>query len=527
MDRRAKRPLDPAAASAADDEIYSNHAGDPRPNALYDAAGNRKPLSATDPAQADLRREWMDSYIANGGKVESPASNLAPPSGPSVPCSSATASAPPPTSPPPPPQKANLHVKLEHFCDKSPLNNGTVKISGPESHQATTGADGWAKFDGITPGTYTIDGTHPQHQPGNTSANAPAATTTSVELPLHGNLQIAAVHDAYTVVLDKTGNPPGAFPILEFNITNGPPNHLFDVQLSRAGGDPSGGPGLGGSWVEADGRDARMSRQVFSSWSNGAHTLRLDGSGNGSFKMPLEWWRDQARQKRSDFTEFTYQCRAVAFKDGPTAVCTEAPAVSVKVRNNLVDYKLVDNGYIDANATKSIRMEFKVREANTTEMYTFVQWMQGSDPQWKGSPPVQSYPTHQLYNITHDYNFPDFTIDRLRMDPRYHDGTYTITDGGLTASSTDAPGGSINAGYSHDYNSLDFETRVHLNFEVPATVTIIRKDGAPPVYGVVTGKLADPQPIIMDSATWNIRILQVRQPDGSVTVTHPNTFAGP
>lgn len=68
--RRAKRPLDPNATSAADEQIYAAHADDPRPNALYDADGNRTPLSATDPSQAALRREWMDYYIAAGGQIE-------------------------------------------------------------------------------------------------------------------------------------------------------------------------------------------------------------------------------------------------------------------------------------------------------------------------------------------------------------------------------------------------------------------------------------------------------------------------
>lgn len=86
MARRAKRPLNPTAVSAADDEIYKRHEGDPRPNALYDADGNRLPLSATDPSQAALRKEWMDLYIANGGEIESDPPAPTPPGAPVVPC---------------------------------------------------------------------------------------------------------------------------------------------------------------------------------------------------------------------------------------------------------------------------------------------------------------------------------------------------------------------------------------------------------------------------------------------------------
>ena len=59
------RPLDPAAVKAADDKFYANHPEFIGPD------GRRIPLSATDPAQADLRREWVASYVAAGGRVAS------------------------------------------------------------------------------------------------------------------------------------------------------------------------------------------------------------------------------------------------------------------------------------------------------------------------------------------------------------------------------------------------------------------------------------------------------------------------
>ncbi len=70
MGDQATRPLNQSASSTADDDLYSKHADDPRPNALYDENGQRKPLDPTDPSQADLRQEWMDSYKANGGATE-------------------------------------------------------------------------------------------------------------------------------------------------------------------------------------------------------------------------------------------------------------------------------------------------------------------------------------------------------------------------------------------------------------------------------------------------------------------------
>ncbi|WP_418315122.1 hypothetical protein [Piscinibacter sakaiensis] len=58
-----KRPLDPAAVKAADDAFYAKH-----PEFIA-ADGSRIPLSATDPTQAALRREWRNAYVAAGGGV--------------------------------------------------------------------------------------------------------------------------------------------------------------------------------------------------------------------------------------------------------------------------------------------------------------------------------------------------------------------------------------------------------------------------------------------------------------------------
>jgi hypothetical protein len=66
------RPLNDEACAAADEDIYAAHENDPRPNPLYDAQGNRLPLSATDPAHADLREEWFDLYNQHDGETDEP-----------------------------------------------------------------------------------------------------------------------------------------------------------------------------------------------------------------------------------------------------------------------------------------------------------------------------------------------------------------------------------------------------------------------------------------------------------------------
>jgi hypothetical protein len=67
-----EKPLDQEAVAAADAELYGRHGNDPRPNALYDASGNRRPLSPSDPAQAGARAEWRSLYQAHLEKKNGP-----------------------------------------------------------------------------------------------------------------------------------------------------------------------------------------------------------------------------------------------------------------------------------------------------------------------------------------------------------------------------------------------------------------------------------------------------------------------
>jgi hypothetical protein len=64
--RQATSPMSAAATSGADDEFYRRH-----PERL-NADGTRQPLDRHSPADAQLRKEWMDLYVAKGGEVETP-----------------------------------------------------------------------------------------------------------------------------------------------------------------------------------------------------------------------------------------------------------------------------------------------------------------------------------------------------------------------------------------------------------------------------------------------------------------------
>jgi len=356
------------------------------------------------------------------------------------------------------------------------------------------------------------------------------AKTTVKTIPLP---EITPKKDDLVVVLGKTGAVPDAYPILQFEL-KGPPNWLFDVQVARLVSDKfTEGPGLTGSWDKTKAPKDRLSQRTFSSWTNGDTTLKFDGSGKGKYTMPTDWWKDLARLPRKDFRDDDFYYRVLAFKDAKSSVVYStkngvAPP-SMKIHNNLTDFALTDNGYVSGGTRKSETVQFTVREEHTTEMYTVVQWMTGSNRIWGGGP--GTYAGHTLYGITHDLNCPERTIDSLTTNPRpsFFGGATgpSVSADGKTATGTDSPGGPIAASDTHDFFTLDFETRMHLNFEVPASVKITRKDGTPPRYGVVTGALGDPQPSALDALRWNARILQVRKPDGSVDVSHPDTYAGP
>lgn len=79
MARRARLPLNNGAVQAADDQFYANH-----PELVQN--GERIPLDPDDPAQAHLRREWMDLYAASGGAIEGEEPVRREPADPVQPC---------------------------------------------------------------------------------------------------------------------------------------------------------------------------------------------------------------------------------------------------------------------------------------------------------------------------------------------------------------------------------------------------------------------------------------------------------
>jgi len=219
MSRRATRPLNAAAVQAADDEIYRRHEGDPRPNPLYDAAGNRRPLSDTDPGQADLRREWMDLYVANGGQVENTPRSSSPPSSgggsapvsPVTPCTSCTVT----ISPTPLVVCAGCTggTATETPTASGSPSGGTYSWRSNDTSVATVaGSDNSATVAGAAPGTTTV---RVDYSPGCTCNATVPVTAVRVTLVLQntGTVTPAPENSTYADDVAASGGANGLGPL--------------------------------------------------------------------------------------------------------------------------------------------------------------------------------------------------------------------------------------------------------------------------------------------------------------------------
>jgi hypothetical protein len=141
-----KRPLNLSAVAKADDALYRSHVGDPRPNAMFDAAGNRLPLDSDNPSQAGLREEWGNLYLANGGELQG--TPTAPKQPVDTPCATC------------PPKIAHLTVTVHWTPMRAPIKGAVVAIDGPIATSALTDEFGQAHFMSIPAGGYSIEASY-------------------------------------------------------------------------------------------------------------------------------------------------------------------------------------------------------------------------------------------------------------------------------------------------------------------------------------------------------------------------------
>jgi hypothetical protein len=382
------------------------------------------------------------------------------------------------------------------------------------------------------------------------------------------NIIIVPKQINYVLVLNKFGFALNSYPILEFDI-KGPSNYIVDVQVARdAPALLTGGPGLANAWDKSQTPKVRMTQFAFSSWTNGDQNVVLDASGNATYRMPLAWWQDLARLPLKDFGTANIHYRAVAWPNtgaAPSAWSTKDGAIAPKVivRGNLLTFDIIESGanqvidalgttdfvdwgYNDIANTKKVLLKFTVREANTTEMYTMVQWKTGSSENWpQPNPPNPEYAIVMDAGDWHWSNDLVPAIDSTDTDPRYPRGTapqgwqWNPLFDNKTAIHIDVCGGKIPPAFTKGFYARDFDAKLHLNCDVPGIASIERQGTTQrqitvnnvsqivSVWNLWRLTINPPEPLTVVHKTWKARILQVRRVDGTIDVTHPDTYAGP
>lgn len=345
-------------------------------------------------------------------------------------------------------------------------------------------------------------------------------------------IKIRALKKEYVAVLDKNGAVPVKYPILEFRITNGPPNHYYDVQVARRYSKLlSGGPGLTDAWDQTKKVKDRIWLRPFSSWSNGQRSLRLDANGKATYRMPLEWWRDLPRLPLDKFVTTTMYYRVLAFSnafagsfEATTNDASHGSAPSVKIRNNLTQFRVYKLRYHkDLNTAgrwrRFARIEFKVREDDTTSMYNMVQWKKGGRV-WEDGTSVWGV---KDYNIQHSSNYSTWQIDRVKTDPRYWDGAPYVkaTDAKLNKKTAyytdDVSCGPPYGGHTRVDTKIDFISKMHVNHDIPASVTISSITVLPSgKIDLLKGVIDEKQALVLGEDTWSAKMRVDTAPSGAL-----------
>lgn len=370
----------------------------------------------------------------------------------------------------------------------------------------------------------------PKGKPGSGTAK----TTVNRVIPV----TIKPIAGEFTVVLDGNGAALPGYPILTFDIT-GPPGWFFEVQVKHSDLAFMEGPGIALSWIASQDPGVRVRSLTFSSWSSGETALRLDGSGNARYTMPLEWWKDQARQWQGDFQSDPYFYRALAFPDSSGkkarfSTPNGKPGPAVTLHNNLVSFSQPINvdsdsyyntGY-GAHAENVVANRLVVKEADTWDMYCVVQWMRiiGRSRAPDGTiTPLRV----KLYGFSRWTNWPsEWSIDMdAGLDPRYRRNDRPDFHDHHSATVIDKPGSPVlPPNREAEFFYVDFETKAYLNCDIAGKNIQIKKQvGSPPVYDEIVGVLPDPQPAVLAVIEWKTRILIHRNPHATVLdVSHPD-----
>jgi len=139
-------PLDCQALNAANEAVWTKHP---------DMRGKKIPM---DREHGLMRKEWMEAYIAAGGKyqLKEPRRN---PGDPVTTCGPRRPSQVTPKPIPSTEHKAKLLVIVLDSVTGKSVDYANVEITGPDSRAWYTDANGEAEFKELTPGDYKVEAT--------------------------------------------------------------------------------------------------------------------------------------------------------------------------------------------------------------------------------------------------------------------------------------------------------------------------------------------------------------------------------
>ena len=117
---------------------------------------------------------------------------------------------------------------------------------------------------------------------------------------------------------------------------------------------------------------------------------------------------------------------------------------------------------------------------------------------------TETRPVVEEHNQKHICHYLEWTLDRINLNPTYGDGVYPISIGGKTATiKKQSSSQSVNSKFPWACANIDFDTRIHLNFDVPDAITVIHLPD-----NTIKGAIPSPEPLPLANIFWNARIMQ-------------------
>jgi hypothetical protein len=147
--------------------------------------------------------------------------------------------------------------------------------------------------------------------------------------------------------------------------------------------------------------------------------------------------------------------------------------------------------------------------------------------QWKKGGRVWEDGSHvwgvQDYNVVHTSKYPDWQIDRVHTDPRYWDGApkTKADDASLNKKTAyyedDVSCGPPSGGHTRVDLKIDFISKMHVNHDIPVSVTIAKTTHLPSGdVDVIKGVIDEKKAPVLVERTWSAKMRVYTTPAGAV-----------